>query len=196
VPTPPTPTAPPQPKPPAKPAPPLPLPPVPTPPPPEPSTTSQPNATTNPAPNTNALLNTLQKLRAEVKQQPPNARYNPNQGGAPEGGGSPQGNDTAALSASQRAAIGAYVRRCWTYDPGALNADKMQVMLMVTTDADGVARIVRFAPADRAKMDSDPVFQAFADRARRAVLDPTCANLPLPHHMLGKINVLSFRFSP
>ena len=88
------------------------------------------------------------------------------------------------------------MRRCWTYDPGALNADKQQVMLTVTTDAEGVARIVEFPPEARAHMDADPVFQAFADRARRAVLDPRCANLPLPSHMLGKVNILSFRFSP
>ena len=152
---------------------------------------------TNPAPNSRALLNTLQKLRTlEEQKQPPTARYNPAQGGAPQGGGNPQGNDTAALTAGERGAIGAYVRRCWTYDPGALHKTPMQVMLTVTTDADGVARVVQFAPADQAKMAADPVFQAFAERARRAVLDPTCANLPLPRKMLGKINVLTFRFSP
>ena len=43
---------------------------------------------------------------------------------------------------------------------------------------------------------SDPVYRAFAERAVRAVLDPHCANLPLPQSMMGKINVLTFRFSP
>jgi hypothetical protein len=43
---------------------------------------------------------------------------------------------------------------------------------------------------------SDPVFRAFADRAINAVLDPRCANLPLPNHMLGRNTVLTFRFSP
>ena len=38
--------------------------------------------------------------------------------------------------------------------------------------------------------------RVFSERAVRAVLDPQCANLPLPQNMLGKTNVLTFRFSP
>jgi neural Wiskott-Aldrich syndrome protein len=71
----------------------------------------------------------------------------------------------------------------------------MRVMLQVTTDADGTARIAHVAGDDQARL-SDPVFRAFADRAENAVLDPRCANLPLPANMLGKNNVLTFRFSP
>jgi len=37
------------------------------------------------------------------------------------GGGNPLGNDTAALSADQRGAIGDHVRECWTKDAGALD---------------------------------------------------------------------------
>lgn len=117
------------------------------------------------------------------------------QGGAPNGGGNPLGNDTAALSADQRGAIGDHVRACWTYDPGALNVDKLQVLLTVTTDAAGVVRLAVVADPDVPKL-SDPVFRAFAERARRAVLDPRCADLPLPQKLLGKTNVLTFRFSP
>ena len=173
------------------------MPPPPAPPPPAPaSTTSQPNATKNPAPESDALENTLLKLRALQKQtQPPRSAPNPRQGGAPNGGGNPQGNDTAALSADQRGAIGDHVRECWTYDPGALGVDKMQVLLTVTTDPAGVARLAEVAGSDEARL-GDPIFRAFAERARRAVLDPHCANLPLPQSLLGKTNVLTFRFSP
>jgi hypothetical protein len=142
------------------------------------------------------LENTLIKLRALQKQtEPPRARPNPQQGGAPNGGGNPQGNDTAALSGDQRGAIGDHVRECWTYDPGALGVDKMQVLLTVTTDPAGVARLAVVAGSDEARL-SDPVFRAFAERARRAVLDPHCADLPLPQTLLGRPNVLTFRFSP
>ena len=103
---------------------------------------------------------------------------------------------TAALTASQRAVIGAYVRRCWTDGSGVPGASRMQVMLEVTTDADGMARIVQFAPSDEARMDGDPAFRRFAERARRAVFDPRCMKLSLPNDMLGKVNVLDFRFSP
>jgi hypothetical protein len=69
------------------------------------------------------------------------------------------------------------------------------VLLTVTTDATGVVRLAVVAEPDVPKL-SDPVFRAFAERARRAVMDPRCANLPLPAKLLGKPNVLTFRFSP
>ena len=97
--------------------------------------------TKNPAPDSKAVENTLEKLRSLQRQnQPPRARYNPQSGGAPNGGGNPQSDDTSALSTSQRGAIGDFVRRCWTTDPGMLDLDKMEVMLTVTTDGGGVVR--------------------------------------------------------
>jgi outer membrane biosynthesis protein TonB len=191
------PPTPPQPTPP-QPAKPLPLPPPPAPPPPAPeSATSQPNATKNPAPNSQALDNTLEKLRQLAEQkQAPKSRYNPQAGGAPNGGGNPLGNDTAALSMAQRGAIGDHVRPCWNTDPGMLDLDKMQVMLTVTTDANGVARAAVVAPDDLGRVAANPRLRVFSERAIRAVLAPQCANLPLPPAMLGKTNVLTFRFSP
>jgi hypothetical protein len=158
--------------------------------------TSQPNVTKNPAPNSTALENTLEKLRQQLAQtQPPRARSNPRAGGQPNGGGNPLGNDTAALSADARGAIGDHVRECWTKDAGALDIDKERVLLTVTTDATGVVREAKVAGGDVSRL-SDPRFRAFAERAVRAVMDPRCANLPLPHNVLGRINVLTFRFSP
>jgi hypothetical protein len=160
--------------------------------------TSQPNVTRNPAPESDALLNTLEKLRALQKQtQAPRARANPSAGGAPNGGGNPAGSDTALLSAAQVGAIGAHVRECWSYDAGALGADKFVVRMRVTTDEAGTARIADVAGEDAGRM-GDPRFRAFAERARRAVLDPHCANFEklLPATMLGQRRVLDFRFSP
>ena len=105
------------------------------------------------------------------------------------------GNDTAALTADQRGAIGDHVRECWTKDAGALDIDKQRVTLTVTTDAAGVARKAEVSGADAGRM-GDPRFRAFAERAIRAVMDARCANLPLPPNALGKINELTFRFSP
>ena len=192
-PAPPAPPTPPQ----AKPQPPLPLPPPPVPPPPAPpSTTAQPNITKNPAPNSSSVENTLEKLRQQMAQSaPPKGQPNPRSGGAPNGGGNPAGNDTAALSSAERGAIGDHVRECWTKDAGALDIDKQRVLLTVTTDANGVARRAVVAGDDVGRM-GDPRFRAFAERAVRAVMDARCANLPLPNNVLGKINVLTFRFSP
>ena len=130
-----------------------------------------------------------------AQSQPPKARPNPKSGGQPNGGGNPLANDTAALSAEQRGAIGDHVRECWTKDAGALDIDKERVLLTVTTDAAGVARKVEVAGEDAGRQ-GDPRFRAFTERAIRAILDPHCANLPLPNNVLGKVNVLTFRFSP
>jgi hypothetical protein len=168
------------------------------PPPPSPqSATSQPNPTKNPAPQSTALDNTLEKLRSLQRQtQPPRARYNPQAGGAPNGGGNPQSDDTSALSAAQRGAIGDFVRRCWTTDPGMLDLDKMQVMLTVTTDGAGVVRNAVVAQEDEGRVNGDRRLRVFFERARRAVMDPNCATLPLPQSMLGQIRTLTFRFRP
>ena len=192
------------PPPPQKPAPPTPQPPLPVPPPlvppppvpPPPSTTSQPNPTKNSVAESHEVQNTLEKLRALQRQaEAPKNRYNPAQGGAPRGGGNPQGDATSQLTGDQRGAIGDAVRRCWTYDAGALGADKFRVLLTVTVDEAGVARKAIVAADDTGKM-SDPRFRAFAERAVRAVLDAQCANLPLPKSLLGRQNTLTFRFSP
>jgi neural Wiskott-Aldrich syndrome protein len=152
--------------------------------------------TKNPAPNSDSVDNTLTKLKQMLAQnQPPKGRPNPRSGGQPNSGGNPLGNDTAALSAEQRGAIGDHVRECWTKDSGALDIDKQRVLLTVTTDASGVARRVEVAGEDIGRM-GDPRFRAFAERAVRAIMDPRCANLPLPNNVLGKINVLTFRFTP
>jgi len=180
------------------PTPPRPVPPPPTPPPPSPpSTTSQPNPTTNPAPESTALNNTLERLRSQSRQtQPPRARPNPQAGGAPNGGGNPQSDDTSALSASQRGAIGDYVRRCWSTDPGMLDLDKMQVLLTVTTDGTGVVRRAIVAPEDTGRVGGNARLRVFSERAVRAVMDPNCANLPLPQPMLGQVRTFTFLFRP
>jgi len=184
------------------PQPPLPLPPPPVPPPPAPpSTTSQPNPTKNATAESRELENTLDKLRALQRQtQPPKAHANPQKGGAPAVGGSPNGDITATLTAAQRGAIGDRVRECWTKDSGALNADKLQVLVTATIDpADGSAREVEPAEQERSRLAGDPVLRAFFERARRAILDPRCGNNLVPKDKLvadGAPNKLTFRFSP
>ena len=173
-----------------------PVPPVEKPQPVKPSATSQPNPTPNTAQNSAALDATLLRLRQLQQQnQPPRAQPNPRAGGQPNSGGNPASNDTNALSAAQRGEIGAHVRECWTKDSGAQGLDKMSVVLTVMTDGTGTVRIANVADEDRGKL-SDPVFQAFAERAVRAVQDVRCANLPLPRDLLGRNNTLTFRFRP
>ena len=161
-----------------------------------PSQTAQPNVTKSMAENSSAVEATLLRLRQQLKQtDPPRARHNPRADGQPDSGGNPASSDTDALSAAQRGEIGAHVRECWTKDAGAQGLDKLSVVLNVVTDASGTTRVAGVADEDKAKL-SDPVFQAFAERAVRAVMDVRCATLPLPHQMLGRVNNLTFRFRP
>ena len=164
------------------------------PPPAPPSQTSQPNPTKNAAPDSRELNNTLERLRALQRQtQPPTARASPAPGSS---GGSPTGTLTDRLSADQRGAIGDKVRECWTKDAGALDLEKMQAMLLVTVDGEGVARLVVIAPEDEGRL-GDPRFRAFFERARRAVLSPRCATLPVPRTLLAAgSGTLKFRFRP
>lgn len=175
----------------------IPTPPLPVAAPPTPSKTAQPNKTKNAALDSEELENTLEKLRATTKSnQPPKAVANPESGGAVQDTGNPKADDTAALTADERGAIGDEVRPCWTRDAGALNADKLEVMLTVTTDAQGVVRVAKIADADLDRVNADPVLRAFSDRAVNAVLDARCATLPLPSSMLGSVHSFTFRFSP
>jgi outer membrane biosynthesis protein TonB len=173
-------------------------PPTPPPPPKLKSVRSQPNPTKNAVPDTRALDNTLEKFMADQTQKaPPTHRYNPERGGKKNGGGSKSGFLTGELSDGQRKQIGDDVRRCYSEDTEARDYAKYMVVMTVTIDATGEARQVKLSDADQSHANADPAFRAFAERAERAVLDPTCAKLPVPPDLLGKpAQDLMFRFRP
>jgi len=137
----------------------------------------------------------LERLRAlQAGKNPPSAQNTPPRGGAP-GGGSPAGMDNALLTANVRGAIGDRLRECWTGDKTALNYDKQLVRLVVTTDATGTIRVANIAPSDASRTGGG-VARAFAERARRAALDPQCAQLPLPGALKGQNHQFEITFRP
>ncbi len=194
----------------AKPTPPAPAKPTPEPPlpsvarpPPSPRTsrtesqTSQPNETRNAAPDTSSLLNTLEKFRANQQQtRAPTAKANPSRGGAPAAGGAKSGDITGQLTQGQQRQIGDEVRNCYSEDTAAKDYAKYSTHMVVTVDAAGTARGAEFSPEDAGRMGTDPAFRAFAERARRAVLDSHCASLPVPRDLLGQVAQLKFVFRP
>lgn len=103
--------------------------------------------------------------------------------------------DNALLSASLRGAIGDRLRECWTGDRAALDYDKQVVRLVVTTDPTGTIRVADIAANDASRTGSG-VARAFAERARRAALDPQCAQLPLPGAMKGQNRTFEITFRP
>ncbi|GBQ43565.1 energy transducer TonB [Komagataeibacter sucrofermentans] len=163
----------------------------------EQSRTTQPNEAKKHVPDTHSLLATLDTFRADQKQtHPPKARPNPQQGGAPDGGGSPDGDITSSMTATEQKAIGNSVRRCYSEDTAARNYAQFVAHLVVTVDGTGMARMVDFAPQTQAQMEADPSYRALAERARDAVLSPTCAKLPIPQNLLGQTRQLKFVFRP
>jgi len=174
--------------------------PPPTPPvkPPVKSARTQPNETKAAVPDTSSLLNTLEKFTADQPQiKPPTHRYNPERGGKLNGGGAKSGNLTGELSDGQRRQIGDEVRRCYSEDTEARDYATYVATITVTIDATGEARDVKLSDTDTGRAGADPAFRAFAERAERAVMDPTCAKLPVPPDMLGKPSQeLTFRFRP
>ena len=160
--------------------------------------THQPNHTKNPAVDTHSLENTLEKLLADQKQdKPPTHKYNPDRGGKLNAGGQAHGNLTGSLSEGQRKTIGDEVRRCYAEDTAAKDYATYVATMTVTVDQAGTVRAVELSSADRGRASSDFAFRAFAERAERAVLDPQCANLPLPANVLGQPAAkFTFRFRP
>ncbi|NHO33717.1 energy transducer TonB [Acetobacter fallax] len=162
-----------------------------------PSHITQPNKAKKTEPDTHSLLETLDAFRSDSKQtHAPQAKANPRQGGAPDGGGTPDGDVTGKMSAGDQRAIGGEVRRCYTEDTAAKDYATFSAHLIVTVDPAGEARIVTFAPETQAKMTADPSYRALAERARAAVLSPTCSKLPIPKNLLGQTHQLKFVFRP
>ena len=169
--------------PPARPAPAVPTPPSPAPPDPD----------RRPAPDSKALESALDRLRSQQASKEPPRAPSPPRAGTP--GGSPAGIDNALLSSGVRQAIGEQLRECWTGDKSALDYDKQSVRLVVTTDPTGTIRVADIAANDASRTGSG-VARAFAERARRAALDPQCAQLPLPDKLKGQNRTFEITFRP
>jgi len=156
---------------------------------------SQPDPVRNPAPDSRSLESTLDRLRAQqASKEPTRSQSAPPRGGAP-GGGSPSGLDNALLTSDMRRAIGDRLRECWTGDKAALNSEKQMVHLVITTDPAGIIRVADVAAND-ASRSGNGVARAFADRARRAALNPQCAQLPLPGALKGQNHTFEITFRP
>lgn len=164
---------------------------------PVPSHITQPNPAKKTQADSHSLLETLDSFRADTKQtHAPKSEASARSGGSPKGGGTPNGDITGKMSSGEQKAIGASVRRCYTEDTAAKDYASFVAHLVVTVDATGEARMVSFAPETQARMNSDASYRALAERARAAVLSPTCAKLPIPKNLLGQTHQLKFIFRP
>lgn len=140
--------------------------------------------------NSHSLLETLDSFRSEQKSASRSSAKKSNHEI------NTLSNIVGSLTTSEQKAIGAEVRRCYTEDTEAKDYASFVAHLVVTVDATGEARIVQFAPETQARMNTDPSYRALAERARDAILSPTCAKLPIPKKLLGQPRQLKFVFRP
>jgi outer membrane biosynthesis protein TonB len=98
------------------------------------------------------------------------------------------------ITTSEKDQIAAAVQQCWYDDPGARGNDAMNVVVRVWIDPDGTVQ--RTEIVDGSGSMSDPVWRAFAERARRAPLNPQCNKLPIPPEKYDQLKVFTFTFTP
>jgi hypothetical protein len=67
----------------------------------------------------------------------------------------------------------------------------MSAVLQVVTDGGGTVRDVKIIQPGQG-----PGGLAFAERARRAALDPQCNPIPLPKALLGQTRTFEINFKP
>ncbi|MBV9755956.1 MAG: hypothetical protein JO047_02790 [Alphaproteobacteria bacterium] len=119
----------------------------------------------------------------------------PGAGSAPAALASPRGNPVGSLPPEAYRGVIDHVRTCWRGYVGKLADARFQARLQVVTDESGVVREAKLAP-DEATRLSDPGFKTFVEAAMRSVLEPDCAQLPIPAANLGHKIAFDFLFVP
>lgn len=104
--------------------------------------------------------------------------------------------NTGRLTSEQRQAIARYLQPCWSVLSYSYPIEQPSIGLIITVSPNGETVGVKLAAEDRARLISIQ-FRVFAERARRAVLDPKCSRLPIPASLLGSSPVpFLVRFRP
>lgn len=96
------------------------------------------------------------------------------------------------ITATDIDAVRSQIAKCWLVPIGGIEARDMIVDVRMDIAPDGTvqkADVVNSRP-------NDPAFQAAAESAQRAVLDPACNPLPLPPEKYEKWKRLTLRFNP
>jgi hypothetical protein len=143
-----------------------------------------------PKPNVDALVDSILKNQdSKTKVQTPEQQPKPVQQVTRVAPAAPQ--LAAVVTASEVQGVIDKVRQCWFVKGGARNQD-MVVSLVVDMDDQGLPKSAQIQ--DTGRYRSDPEFQAYADAARRAVLNPRCQPWPLPKEKINSWRTITFNF--
>jgi hypothetical protein len=177
-PPPPPPTAPPEPKPqPPKPEPPPPPPPAPKPP-------QPPQKKPDDSSFDQLLKNLANKKPAPQQQQNP---------GPPQKSSQPIAALGSQLTTSELDIVKAQIERCWNVPAGARDAQGLTPEFRVMMRRDGTVATTQLLNPDRM---NDPFFQAAAESANRALLNPQCQPLKLPPEKYDQWQSFTITFDP
>ena len=175
---PPPPVPPPEPKPqPPKPEPPPPPPPQQKPPPPQPK---KPDDTSF----DQLLKNLASKQPQQTQQQTP---------GPPQKSSQPIAPLAAQLTTSELDLVRAQIERCWNIPAGARDAENLTPEFRVQMRRDGTVASTRLLNPERI---NEPFFQAAAESANRALLNPQCQPLKLPPDKFDQWQTFTITFDP
>ena len=98
----------------------------------------------------------------------------------------------AQLSTSEIDVIKQQLRECWNIPVGARDAQNLVPEFRVTMNADGTVRATQLLNPD----PSNSFFQAAADSANRALLNPRCQPLKLPPDKYDQWQTFTINFDP
>jgi hypothetical protein len=98
------------------------------------------------------------------------------------------------LTASEMDLIREQIARCWNINAGARDAKDLVVEIRASVQPDGT--VTQATIVDQGRANSDPLFRAAAESARRAFFNPACTPLKLPPEKYATWKDLVVDFSP
>ena len=150
-----------------------------------------------------SVLKTLEQLKQQPKPDKPDPKAKPkdekkdqfeNQIAKALQNPSRPNDPTRELSMSVIDLLRQQIRKCWNVTAGAKDAHNMTVEIEVTMNQDGTVR--RAEIRNTMRIGVDPFYQAFAESARRAVLNPQCQPYKLPPDKYDQWRDLVLNFDP
>lgn len=97
------------------------------------------------------------------------------------------------LTTSELDVVKAQIEACWNVPAGARDAQNLTPEFRVMMNADGTVRSAQLLNSDRM---GEPFFQAAAESANRALLNPKCQPLKLPPDKYNEWQTFTITFDP
>jgi hypothetical protein len=98
------------------------------------------------------------------------------------------------LTASEMDLVREQIARCWNINAGARDAKDLVVEIRASVNPDGT--VTRADIVDTGRANSDPLYRAAAESARRAFFNPACTPLKLPPEKYATWKDMVVDFSP